>query len=49
MPPPPCLHNPNATIILKFYNYVIRKNIPKFEKSFPLVCRACQAKAFDMQ
>ena len=42
---PPRLHKPSVTIFLKIRNQF---EIPKFEKSFPLVCRACQVKSIDI-
>ena len=80
MPPPPCMHKPNATIILKYITHRNLINIHasllfstvllfglfttyysfeyfsainskmnlKFEKSIPLVCRACQDESIDI-
>ena len=44
---PPRMHKPNATIILKKLQ-LIQKIIPKFEKSLPLVCWACQNESINI-
>ena len=47
MPPPPRRQKPNATIILENCSY-LEKVLQKFEKSFPLVCTACQDESIDI-
>ena len=34
---------------IELKNIIIKTMIPKIEKSFPLVCRACQVKTIDIQ
>ena len=48
MPPLSRMDRPNATSYYLKKNVVNSKIIPKFEKSFPLVCRACQDESIDV-